>query len=223
MSAVVKTKGSGHAGGSRERIIRLLLKEQRTVDGLASSLEITKNAVRAQLALLEREGLVEVRGEQKSTRRPAAVYGLAAGTDTHFSQAYPAVLSGVVGTLAEMLEPKQVEEILKGAGRRIADSLPPLAGAPRERVEGAVKFLESLGSVAEVVEAEGGLVIKGHGCPISKAVQTDARSCLAIKSLLARLTGLQVREGCDHGARPSCRFELALPAKKAGRAPGVRK
>lgn len=212
MNAGMSNRGS--SGGSRERIIRLLIRDQKTVDELASSLGVTKNAVRAQIALLEREGMVAVQGEQKGTRRPAAVYGLRAGADTHFSRAYPAVLSGVVRTLADQLKPKQMESILRETGRRIADSLPALSGNARERVEGAVKVLGTLGSVAEVIEEEGKLVIKGHGCPISKAVQADARSCLAMESLLARLTGLTVQERCDHGERPGCRFEIGLPAPK---------
>jgi predicted ArsR family transcriptional regulator len=211
MNEGVSNKGT--SGRSRERIIKLLLREQKTVDDLASSLGVTKNAVRAQIALLEREGMVEAQGEQKGTRRPAAIYGLSAGTDTHFSKAYPEVLSGVVSTLADQLRPKQLEDILRETGRRIADALPPLTGNPRERVEGAVKFLGTLGSIAEVMEEDGKLVIKGYGCPISKAVQADGRSCLAMESLLARLTGLTVQERCDHGARPGCRFEVQLPAR----------
>jgi predicted ArsR family transcriptional regulator len=214
--------GKGRSGGSRERIVRLLLKEQKTVDELASSLGVTKNAVRAQIALLERDGMVEVQGEQKGTRRPAAVYGLAADTDTQFSRAYPAVLSGVVSILADELKPKQLEEILRETGRRIADTVPPLTGSPRERVEGAVKFLGTLGSIAEIIEEDGKLVIKGHGCPISKAVQADERSCLAMESLLARLTGLTVQERCDHGARPGCRFEVILPGRQRSSHPAMK-
>jgi predicted ArsR family transcriptional regulator len=214
MNGTTATKGFGSAQSSRERIIRLLLKQGLTVDELASSLELTKNAVRAQLALLVREGAVRVQGARKSTRRPAAVYGLAASIDQPSSGAYSAVLSGMVATLADWLEPKQVEQVLKGTGRRIADSLPPLAGSLRERVEGAAQVLGTLGSVSEVFETDGTFVIKGHGCPISKAVQADVRTCLAMEAFLARLTGLKVRERCDHGMKPSCRFEFALPVSR---------
>jgi predicted ArsR family transcriptional regulator len=203
----------GSSGGSRERIVKLLLKDRMTIDKLASELGITKNAVRAQIALLEREDMVEVQGEQKGTRRPAAVYGLRAGADTHFSRAYPIVLSGVVSTLADQLKPKQFEDVLRETGKRIADAAPLLAGNARQRVDGAVRLLGTLGSIAEVSEEDGKFVIKGHGCPISKAVQADGRSCLAMESLLARLTGLAVQERCDHGERPGCRFEVELPAR----------
>jgi len=210
MKSGVRDRGS--SGGSRERIVRLLLRDRKTIDELASSLGVTKNAVRAQIALLERDGMVEVQGEQKGNRRPAAVYGLCAGADTHFSQAYPAVLSGLVSTLAEQIKPKQLENVMRETGRRIADTVPPLNGTARERVDGAVRFLGTLGSIADVIEENGKLVIKGHGCPISKAVQADERSCLAMESLLARLTGLTVKERCEHGPRPGCRFEVELPA-----------
>jgi predicted ArsR family transcriptional regulator len=212
MKAGVSERGS--SGGSRDRIIRLLLKGRMTIDELASSLGVTKNAVRAQIALLTGKGMVEVKGQQKGRRRPAAVYGLGAGTDAHFSQAYPALLSGVVRTLADQLRPKQLEDVLRETGKRMADSAAPLAGNARERVDGAVRFLGTLGSIAEVIEEDGKLVIKSHGCPISTAVQADSRSCLAMESLLARLTGLAVRERCDHGERPGCRFEVELPATK---------
>jgi predicted ArsR family transcriptional regulator len=203
----------GPSGGSRERIVRLLLRDRMTIDKLALELGVTKNAVRAQIALLERGGMVEVQGERKGTRRPAAVYGLRAGADTHFSQAYPALLTGVVSALADRLKSRQFEDVLRETGKRIADAALPLAGNARERVDGAVRFLGTLGSIAEVIEEEGKLVIKGHGCPISKVVQADGRSCLAMESLLARLTGLKVRERCDHGARPGCRFVVELPAR----------
>ena len=82
----------GNAGkimGTRDRIIRLLLKDQSTVASLASKLEVTANAVRVQLALLKREGIVEIQNEVKGSRRPAGVYGLRPGANTQISKAYP--------------------------------------------------------------------------------------------------------------------------------------
>ena len=199
---------------SRERIIRLLLKDQKTVDQLASSLGVTRNAVRSQIMLLEREGLVEVQGQMKGRRRPSAVYGLSAGSDIHLSRAYPVVLSQVINTLAEQMDEKQLEAVLRETGRKIADNVPQLKGTERERVDGAVRFLGSLGAVAEVAEEEGALVVKGHGCPISKAVEADGRSCQIMVSLLEKLTGMPVQERCEHGARPGCRFVFGRSGKK---------
>ena len=44
--------------GTRERVIRLLAREPLTASSLARELDVTVNAVRAQLALLQREGYI---------------------------------------------------------------------------------------------------------------------------------------------------------------------
>ena len=44
---------------TRGKIITLLRRASRTVDELAQALDLTDNAVRAQLAALERDGLVQ--------------------------------------------------------------------------------------------------------------------------------------------------------------------
>jgi len=163
------------------------------------------------MALLEREGIVEVQGEVKGTRRPAALYGVVAGADVHFSKAYPVVLAHFVSVLTKRLPAKEFKAVMKDVGKDIAESIPHPAGTARERVEGAVTFLKSLGSHTELSREKGKLVIVGHGCPISRAVAVDERSCLAMESLLNRITGLPVKERCNHGERPSCRFEISLP------------
>jgi hypothetical protein len=58
------------------------------------------------------------------------------------------------------------------------------------------------------------MVIKGNGCPISRMVETDIRSCAVMESFLAGFTGLPVTEHCEHGERPSCRFEITVPPRK---------
>jgi predicted ArsR family transcriptional regulator len=199
---------------TRDRIIRLLLKHQLTIEAMAEKLGITENAVRSQIALLQREGKVEIQGEIKGTRRPAALYGVVVGADVQLSKAYPVVLSHLVKVLTKRIPPKEFKTVMKDVGKDIADSLPPPVGTAQERIAETVNILKSLGSHADVTEEGGKFVITGHGCPISKAVTVDVRSCLAMESLLNRLTGLPVTEHCNHGERPSCRFEISLPAGK---------
>ncbi len=88
---------------TREKILRLLLDAPRTIDELAKATSVTKNAVRSQIALLQREGLVEIKGTVKTGRRPAARYGIRPGADVQFSKAYPLVLSALVRSLAKDL------------------------------------------------------------------------------------------------------------------------
>jgi hypothetical protein len=63
-------------------------------------------------------------------------------------------------------------------------------------------------------EENGKVIVSGYGCPIAHAVHADVRSCIAMETLLKELTGLPVTERCDHGAHPSCRFEIKLAAGK---------
>jgi len=109
---------------------------------------------------------------------------------------------------------RQLDLIMKRVGQGLAATVPPPAGNARERVAGALAVLKSLGSHAVLNEVGGKFVITGNGCPISKAVTVNARSCVAMESFLGRLTGLPVTERCDHGAHPSCRFEIDVPANE---------
>ncbi len=200
--------------GARDRIVRYLIKSQSTIESLATRLGVTENAVRAQIALLQREGIVEVKGEVKGTRRPAAVYGIRPGAGIHFSRAYPVILSHLTHVLAQKLSQTEFRTVMRELGQRLASTVPRPTGDPRERIMGALKFLKMLGSVAEVTEEKGKIIISSYGCPIAEAVTADVRSCIAMEALLEDLTGLPVAERCDHSEHPSCRFEIKIPAKK---------
>ncbi len=199
--------------GSRERIVRHLIKHQSTVESLAAKIGVTENAVRAQIALLQREGIVEVQGEVKGARRPAAVYGIRPGADIHFSKAYPVILSHLTRVLAQKLSQTEFRDVMRELGKQIAGTIPRPTGDPRERITGALKFLKMLGSAAEVTEERGKIVISSYGCPIAEAVTADVRACIAMEALLEDLTGLPVTERCDHDEHPSCRFEIKIPRK----------
>jgi len=200
--------------GTRDRIVRLLLKREHTIDALAKKLDVTENAVRAQIALLQREGIVEIQGEVKGTRRPAAIYGLRPGIDVHFSKAYPIILSHLVRVLAKKLSQDDFRMVMRELGQQLAGTVPHPSGDPRDRIKAALKFLKMLGGVAEMTEENGKVVVSSYGCPIAEAVNADWRSCTAMEALLKELTGLPVAERCDHGERPRCRFEIKIPAER---------
>jgi predicted ArsR family transcriptional regulator len=202
-------------GLTRDRIVSALLTQPSTIAALAGELEVTPNAVRAQLALLEREGIVEVRGAQKGPRRPSAVYGVRAGAEVMPSRAYSALVPGLVRALAEKLPGKGFTTLMQEMGKQLAEGAPKIQGSPRERVESAVRFLRSLGSDADMGVAKGKILVTGRVCPIARAVKADERSCVAMESLLKELTGLPVTEHCNHGAQPGCRFEFKLPAARS--------
>lgn len=196
---------------TRERILMLLVNRPHTVDELAKAISVTKNGVRAQIAVLEKEGIVEVQGMVKSARRPAALYGLSPGSDLYFSKAYPVVLSHLIHALANKLPQEEFIAVMQDLGRRLAGSTPHPSGDPRQKIRVALKFLKSLGSLGQMTEEGGKVTVTSSVCPIARAVAADSRVCTVMETLLRELTGLPVDERCDRGERHSCRFIIDVP------------
>src|SRR4051812_43352284 len=67
---------------TRGRVVALLRRGERSVEELAASLGLTDNAVRAQLATLEREGVVRAAGVRRDggVGKPATLYAVAPET-----------------------------------------------------------------------------------------------------------------------------------------------
>ncbi len=204
----------GQVPSTRERILMLLASRPHTIEELAKKTQVSKNAIRAQMATLAREGIVEVQGMFKGTRRPATLYGLSPGSDLYFSKAYPAVLSNLIHVLAEKLPHEEFMAVMQQLGRRLAGLTTRPSGNPQERIQTALKFLRGLGSLVQMTEDDGNVVISGHVCPIARAVAADARTCTAVETLLRELIGLPVEEHCNHGELQSCRFIVKMPKKK---------
>lgn len=200
--------------GTRERIIRLLRRGRRTVEELANELGITKNAVRSQVNLLLREGIVEPQGTVPSGRRPATEYGIHPGATPQFSKAYPLVLSQLVQVLAGRLSRTEFRETMQQLGFRLAGLGPQPSGTLKERMRNTVAFLESLGSMVEVTAEKKRIIIKSYGCPISGAVNADGRLCVAMAAMIGKLIGLPAAEQCDRGEQPTCCFEITLPTQR---------
>ncbi|HEY9501228.1 MAG TPA: helix-turn-helix domain-containing protein, partial [Pyrinomonadaceae bacterium] len=69
---------------SRGRIVGLLRGTTKTVNELAEELDLTDNAVRANLLSLERDGLIRQRGVQRGTRKPHFSYELTPAAESLF-------------------------------------------------------------------------------------------------------------------------------------------
>ena len=196
---------------TRERILMLLASRPHTIEELAKEISVTKNAVRAQIAFLAREGIVEIQGVFKSARRPGALYGLSPGSDLSFSRAYPVVLSHLIHVLANQLPQEAFMAVMQELGQRLAGSTPRPSGDPQERIRAALKFLKTLGSLGQMTQEDGKVIITSLVCPIARAVAVDARVCTAMETLLRELTGLPVEERCNRAEQQGCRFIIKVP------------
>jgi predicted ArsR family transcriptional regulator len=204
----------GALTGTRSRIIDLLRRAPTTAGDIAAALGLTYHAVRPHLAALERDGLVRSGGVRRSGTRPAAIYELAPGVDAALSRAYVPFASHLVRLLGERLAERELDELMREVGRRLATEWPRLRGAPVERVEAAAALLQELGSPNEVVIDDGIATIRGFGCLLAEAIHGRAEICHVMESLLQELVGVPVRECCDRGESPRCCFEIGVAAAR---------
>ncbi len=196
---------------SRGRIVTLLQRGGLTVDDIATELGLTASAVRAQLTVMERDGVVQRVGHKPGTTRPFQLFHLTAEVEQLLSQAYIPLLTQLVQVFAKALPAKQVNALMREAGTGLANELPfakRTTGSLRSRVAAASELLnKELGAVTRV-EVNGGYVIRGAGCPLAVLTGKHRAVCLAMESLLGEVLGVEVNECCDREARPKCCFKI---------------
>lgn len=194
---------------TRGQMVLMLRREGRTVDEFARALGLTNNGVRAHLAILERDGVVRQRGvARRGSGKPAHIYELTPEAEEGlFPKAYEPVLRRLLDVMAERVGPKESETLLRAVGRRMAGEREVSLDGVRERLEAAVAALNELGGLAELEERDGSFLIRSFGCPLSAVVPDHPELCSLAETLVAELAGVPVRERCERGENPRCRFE----------------
>jgi DeoR family transcriptional regulator, suf operon transcriptional repressor len=196
---------------SRGRIVTLLQGGGLTADDIATQLGLTRSAIRIQIAAMERDGVVRKVGKRPGTTRPSNVYELTPEVEQLLSKAYIPVLTHLVEVFSEALPAEQVETLLRRTGKGLARELTRgkrLGGSLKSRVAAASAMMhEQLGALTHV-EGNGGIVIRGGGCPLAALTGKHRGVCLVMESLLTEIVGVPVHECCDRQERPRCCFEI---------------
>jgi len=195
---------------TRGKILALLRAKQQTVNELAEALNLTDNGVRSHLTSLERDGLIHPLGVRPGFRKPHVLYSLTAEAESLFSTAYGQLLHHVLTVIRRRLSLQEWRASLREVGRTAAkEHLDQVKGKTRgQRIEGALEALKELGGDATIQEGEGKLTIYGNGCPLSAATAYHPEACLIVEALLSEIVGVPVKERCQHGDAPRCRFEI---------------
>ena len=196
---------------SRGRIVTLLRRGPSTADDIASTLRVTRSAIRAQITSMERDGVVRRAGQRPGTTRPSHVFELTPEVEQLLSTAYVPLLTQLVDVFAAGLPATQLETMLRQAGRQLADELSrgrrPAGNLATRVAIGSEIMNEQLGATTHV-ETNGTYVIRGFGCPLAALTGKHPGVCIAMESLVSELVGVRVRECCDRSERPQCCFEI---------------
>ena len=125
---------------------------------------------------------------------------------------------------AASLPARQVETLLRLTGKALADELSQgktPAGGLESRVAAASELMnEHLGALTHI-EGNGGIVIRGTGCPLAALTGKHPGVCLAMESLVTEIVGAAVRECCERSARPKCCFEIEGRTERASGSRGT--
>lgn len=196
---------------SRGRIVTLLRRGPLTADDIASTLRVTRSAIRAQITGMERDGVVRRAGQRPGTTRPSHVFELTPEVEQLLSTAYVPLLAQLVEVFSAGLPATQLETMLRQAGKQLADELSrgrrPAGNLARRVAIASEMMNEQLGATTHV-EANGSYVIRGFACPLAALTGKHPGVCMAMESLVAEVVGVPVRECCDRSARPHCCFEI---------------
>jgi predicted ArsR family transcriptional regulator len=196
---------------TRGKILALLRAKHQTVNELAEALEVTDNGVRSHLTSLERDGLIHPLGVRPGFRKPHVLYSLTAEAESLFSTAYGPLLHHVLTVIRRRLSSQEWRASLREVGRTAGkEHLDQLKGKTRsQRIESALEALNELGGDASIQAGGGKLTIYGNGCPLSAATAHHPEACLIVEGLLSEIIGIPVKERCQHGDAPRCRFEIS--------------
>jgi len=196
---------------SRGRIVSLLRAGGLTADDVARMLGLTRSAVRLQIAAMERDGVVRKTGKRPGATRPSHVFELTPEVEQLLSTAYIPLLTGLVDVFADALPADQIVALLRRTGSGLAQQLTRgkrLSGSLRSRAAAASELMNAhLGAMTRV-ESNGGIVIRGAGCPLAALTGKHDGVCLAMESLVSEIVGVPVHQCCDRRDRPQCCFEI---------------
>ncbi len=195
---------------TRGRIVLMLRRGSRTVRELAQALGVTGNAVRGQLALLERDGLIHQSGTRAGKHKPYLTYALTPEAQQLFPRLYGPVLRHLLDVLAGNMPAKKLEAALRTVWHRVAEGYRPAAPAdtPQDRLRRGVNVLGELGGLAAVEHQDGRAFLRCFDCPLALVVAGHPEVCKMVETVLTETLGVPVAEHCQRGGVPQCLFEV---------------
>jgi predicted ArsR family transcriptional regulator len=200
-------------GTTRQSILQLLRRHgQMTAQELSDALCIGAVGVRQHLAMLDRDGLVQVAGLRRSVGRPSHLYMLTPEAEERFPKRYDRIALDLISYVAESGGPPAVEAIF--ARRRELmdhDLRPRLAGRPRaEQIAALAAILVEQGYMCEHEQmADGSFLLTEYNCPIDCVARQHPQLCAQEFQLYEDLIGVQIaREGTIAQGSHCCRYHI---------------
>ncbi len=196
----------------RGRIVEELRrrKSASAVD-LAKVFGLSPNAIRQQLVVLERDGLVVEQSVRRGPTKPTHEFSLTKDGEKLFPQHYDKMLGAVLREVRAQHGATGIAALFEGISKRTV-------AKARERVTATdtagrlgqlTEVLREGGVVADYNLIEGGFELHEHNCPYSAVAKDNPEVCSVIHQVLSEtIGGTHVQTESLATGGTECKFEL---------------
>ncbi|MBE0470527.1 MAG: HTH domain-containing protein [Methyloprofundus sp.] len=198
-------------GSRQKQILALLLatKAGLSIDSIAEKLQISRNAVKQHMVVLEKDLLIKAGKFNLTKGRPSRSYVLTEQGINQFTKQYSWFCNLLIAQLKEDMGSEGLTAFMQRLGGKIADSLAAQFTGQNasEKAQTLTMILQNLGYQAEV-ELQGDMVtISAINCVFHDLAQEHGELCEFDRSLIRSLldnpveqTECMAKQGC------ACRF-----------------
>ncbi|MFX0125438.1 MAG: helix-turn-helix transcriptional regulator [Candidatus Hodarchaeota archaeon] len=215
---------SGHYVTTREKILQFLLQnrsseETSSIKEIADKLDISINATRQYLIVLEKEGLVVKSQKKGASGRPAMGYAITEDALGVFPKNYADFSVKLINEIRERIGVSKTNEILIEVGKRIADEIRDEVEAEikpgtdidplQNRLEAVAKIYLKYGKYPELVEEEDSFALKNLNCLIYEIAKADPLVCTVDETIVSELVGKKaIKEKCLRQGDECCLYRI---------------
>jgi len=202
-------------GSRQEQILALLLgtKTGLSIDVMAGKLEISRNAVKQHLTVLEKDLLIQAGKFNLTKGRPSRSYVLTDLGVNQFTKQYSWFCNLLISELKEEMGSEALAQFMSRLGSKIADSLSAQFKGQNaaEKVQTLSTILHNLGYQATVEKHGGAMTINAVNCVFHDLAQEHTELCEFDRTLISTLldnpveqTECMAKQGC------ACRFKTKI-------------
>lgn len=180
---------------------------------LAGLFGLSPNAVRQQLVLLERDGLVVEHSVRRGPTKPTLEFSLTKEANGLFPQRYDRLLSSVLREVRRQYGDSAVARIFDSISERAVTRAKRSVTAKHvdQRVAQLTDLLRRDGVVADYDLIDGGFALHEHNCPYSDIAKEHPEMCQVVHQMIDETIGgeMQQTESLAAGGK-ECRFEMKV-------------
>lgn len=199
---------------TRGKIVEALrIRRSASAHDLAHDFGLSPNAIRQQLVILERDGLVAGRSVRRGKTKPTLEYSLTGLADRYFPQAYDRILNAVLREIRAAEGDAGVARIFAKIGARAAKRVGDrVEGQPLDvRIAEIANSVKANGVSADVERRADRLVLHEHNCPYANVVSENPEACSVIHAMLGAVVSTEVKQTESLATGGSeCRFEVPV-------------